>query len=269
MTPTKEQLKQFVNQLNEATKKEVITIEATPVAELPLTSSKFSGLPYVPKGGSLPTDEQGNSFLMLSQINCEELPENSIYPKKGILQFWIIDGDDLYGMDFENPCSNKGKRIIYYPEIVEALSPEQIKEQYVLTEGYTPMNPHQELALTFTSKSEGISINDYRFDTIFSEKWNSYFSQEIDDMWDLPEEISDILWDLIPDAMEHRIGGYPHFNQQDPRDEDSPYTELLLQIDSDVTDIMWGDHSVANFFIKKEDLQKCNFDDVLYNWDCS
>lgn len=82
MTPTKEQLKQFVNQLNEATKKEVITIEATPVAELPLTSSKFSGLPYVPKGGSLPTDEQGNSFLMLSQINCEELPENSIYPKK-------------------------------------------------------------------------------------------------------------------------------------------------------------------------------------------
>ena len=131
------------------------------------------------------------------------------------------------------------------------------------------MNPHQELALTFTSKSEGISINDYRFDTIFSEKWNSYFSQEIDDMWDLPEEISDILWDLIPDAMEHRIGGYPHFNQQDPRDEDSPYTELLLQIDSDVTDIMWGDHSVANFFIKKEDLQKCNFEDVLYNWDCS
>ncbi len=269
MTPTKEQLEQFVNQLNEATKKEVITIEATPVAELPLTSSKFSGLPYVPKGGSLPTDEQGNSFLMLAQINCEQLPENSIYPKKGILQFWIIDGDDLYGMDFDNPCSNKGKRIIYYPEIVEALSPEEIKEQYVLTEGYTPMNPHQELELTFTSKSEGISINDYRFDTIFSEKWNSYFSQEIDDMWDLPEEISDILWDLIPDAMEHRIGGYPHFNQQDLRDEDSPYTELLLQIDSDVTDIMWGDHSVANFFIKKEDLQKCNFDDVLYNWDCS
>lgn len=128
MTPTKEQLKQFVNQLNEATKKEVITIEATPVAQLPLTSSKFSGLPYVPKGDSLPTDEQGNSFLMLAQINCEELPENSIYPKKGILQFWIIDGDDLYGMDFDNPCSNKGKRIIYYPEIVEALSPEQIKE---------------------------------------------------------------------------------------------------------------------------------------------
>ena len=91
----------------------MITIEATPVAELPLTSSKFSGLPYVPKGGSLPTDEQGNSFLMLSQINCEELPENSIYPKKGILQFWIIDGDDLYGMDFDTLVAIKGKRIIY------------------------------------------------------------------------------------------------------------------------------------------------------------
>ncbi|WP_454956103.1 DUF1963 domain-containing protein [Capnocytophaga gingivalis] len=26
---------------------------------------------------------------------------------------------------------------------------------------------------------------------------------------------------------------------------------------------------MANFFINREDLAHCKFDDVLYNWDCS
>ncbi|KAL7722457.1 Cytoplasmic protein [Entamoeba marina] len=33
------------------------------------------------------------------------------------------------------------------------------------------------------------------------------------------------------------------------------------------TGTMWWDEGVANFFIKKEDLMKRNFNDVLYTWD--
>ena len=71
----------------------------------------------------------------------------------------------------------------------------------------------------------------------------------------------------------HKIGGYPAFAQDDPR-EAGTYTELLLQIDSDWNDeeedysIMWGDAGVGNFFISRENLEKLNFEDVLYNWDC-
>ena len=84
----------------------------------------------------------------------------------------------------------------------------------------------------------------------------------------MPQETRELLGELLPEGAEHRIGGYPYFTQQDPREEDLPFTELLLQMDSDGDHIMWGTMGVANFFINKKDLQYCNFEEVLYNWDC-
>nr|MCR5080229.1 DUF1963 domain-containing protein [Treponema sp.] len=69
----------------------------------------------------------------------------------------------------------------------------------------------------------------------------------------------------------HRISGYPYFTQYDPRSADDGYDVLLLQIDTDDdggNQIMWGDSGIANFFIKREDLKKRDFSNVLYNWDC-
>jgi uncharacterized protein YwqG len=43
--------------------------------------------------------------------------------------------------------------------------------------------------------------------------------------------------------------------------------QLLLQIDSDHKDILWGDEGIANFFIHPEDLEDLEFSEVLYNWD--
>lgn len=67
----------------------------------------------------------------------------------------------------------------------------------------------------------------------------------------------------------HKLLGYPSFTQSDPRyDTYAKYDTLLLQIDSDGDDIMWGDCGVANFFINKEDLKNKDFSKILYNWDC-
>lgn len=67
--------------------------------------------------------------------------------------------------------------------------------------------------------------------------------------------------------------GYPDFSWigSDPRDENSPYDTLLFQIDSEIYDggeeyILWGDGSVANFFIRHEDLENLDFSRVLYYW---
>ena len=207
MTPTKEQLKQFVNQLNEATKKEVITIETTPVAELPLTSSKFSGLPYVPKGGSLPTDEQGNSFLMLAQINCEQLPENSLYPKKGLLQFWIAATDDyLYGIDFDNPCSNDNKRVLYYPTIGEALPIDGFAEHYTFEDCYLPFDADLQFAISFRKEIEAISLAEKAAHRFFVEKWNETFLDTIEHFWFLPNDTCEKIYDLLDKEMGHKIG---------------------------------------------------------------
>ena len=258
MEPTQEQIKALVATLNKATLKEVITIETREEENLALIDSKFGGYPYVPKDGRIPRDSEGNPFFMVAQINCEQLPENSIYPKKGLLQFWIIDGDDLFGLDLQNPCSNVGKRILYFPKPTDGLSLDEVKLQYVLTEEYTPM----------TKREEGITLSDVNFDRLFTDMWNETFSDKIETIWDLPQETRELLGDLLPEGAEHRIGGYPYFTQQDPREEDSPFTELLLQMDSDGDHIMWGTMGVANFFINKKDLQNCNFEEVLYNWDC-
>ncbi|MEK3889148.1 DUF1963 domain-containing protein [Bacillus sp. FSL K6-3431] len=44
---------------------------------------------------------------------------------------------------------------------------------------------------------------------------------------------------------------------------------MLLQIDSEFEKgMMWGDSGVANFFIRKQDLERLDFSHVLYNWDC-
>ena len=78
----------------------------------------------------------------------------------------------------------------------------------------------------------------------------------------------------------HRIGGYPCFEQFDPRD-DSPalqaYDTLLLQIVSHTAPdeqgheqelIMFGDLGGCQFFIPAEKLRNRDFTDILYTWDC-
>jgi uncharacterized protein YwqG len=75
---------------------------------------------------------------------------------------------------------------------------------------------------------------------------------------------------VFPDEG-HKIGGYAYFTQSDPRDEKEDRSDwvLLLQMDSQGDDILWGDVGVGNFFIHPDDLKRKDFSKVLYNWDCT
>ena len=77
----------------------------------------------------------------------------------------------------------------------------------------------------------------------------------------------------------HRIGGYPCFEQYDPREELNleKYDTLLLQIVSHIhpnnnggedTLIMFGDLGGCQFFIPKDKLIARDFSDVMFWWDC-
>ena len=274
MLPTQTQIKQLIAHLNATTQREVIRISLSLADNLALTDSKFGGLPYIPQGGSLPTSVEGKPLFMLAQINCEQLPENNLYPQKGLLQFWIAPTTDyLYGLDLNNPCSNDNKRVLYYPTITEALPIEAFVENYTFEDRYLPFSANLQFALHFSKDTETFSLDEGWAKRLFIEKWNETFSDNIKDMWNLPEEICQIIDSLLlKNTMRHKIGGYPYFTQVDRREENDPHTLLLLQIDSDEIDnaeIMWGDCGVANFFITPKDLASCKFDEVLYNWDCS
>ena len=90
MTPTQAQIEQFVADLNATTQREVICISLSLADNLALTDSKLGGTPYIPKDGTLPTSVDGKPLFMLAQINCEQLPENTLYPKKDSCSFGLL-----------------------------------------------------------------------------------------------------------------------------------------------------------------------------------
>ena len=86
----KEKLNAFIEDFKKEALLDVIKIELTANPTVGITQSKVGGHFYSPKSACIPTNDKGEQLMFLAQINCEELPENAIYPKKGIVQFWIM-----------------------------------------------------------------------------------------------------------------------------------------------------------------------------------
>jgi uncharacterized protein YwqG len=116
----------------------------------------------------------------------------------------------------------------------------------------------QEAKLHFSIGYAPVSAEDYQFEKYIGMTAFDFFKQ-----------YGELYEDTFP-SLGHKMAGYAHFTQADPRIEKfSDHEVLLLQIDTDDEHgIMWGDCGVGNFFIKKENLKNLDFSKVLYNWDC-
>ena len=281
-----DQVRTVMSLLNERDQSQVICITTTVSPEpLPVTSSKFGGVPYLPEGVDAPTNTHGDPLGMIAQINCAELPDNDIYPKTGIVQFWMNLADGLWGMDFENPIAQNNTRVTYYPEVgapdTKAALP-QIDWEDV---GWPIYPENVELALSFEVIQQGDVILSEEFFDTFVEQWNSlYPDQTIEELDELDDLSDELVTDFFDDFAEfHKIGGKPIFVQNDPRDfEDNlkNYTvDLLTIVSGDVHDprrgedsrnieIMWGDMGTANWLIMPEQLAACDFSQVLFEWSC-
>lgn len=248
-----------------------------PCAKLKLTDekpdifqSKVGGLGYIPHDGDFPTDSEGRQLRLLAQINCSEVSLEQ-FPKQGLLQFWILN-DDVFGMNFDDSTKQDTFRIIYHKDIDMSVTEDEVKSKFKENEfdNDNMMPNNGEYKIKFNIEEDLLPMCDCSFDTKFTEKYNQLFPEN------QIEYFSDVDVDIDETEEEagfgHKIGGYPAFTQCDPRDEDSEYDFLLLQLDSDYdgdkTMIMWGDSGVGNFFINSEKLKNLDFSDVLYNWDC-
>lgn len=181
-------------------------------------------------------------YIFLAQINFSELPENDIFPKKGLLQFFVLN-DDCYGLF--NETEKDGFKVVYHEDIEGGFEIETDRSIE-----YSPIYKPN-LGMNFEATEEYLSYADYRFENYYS------------------EDLTDEMYDTF-DGSGSKILGYPAFTQYDPRDNggfDDKYDTLLLQLDSD-ENMMWGDSGVANFFINGEKLRNGDFSDILYNWDC-
>lgn len=238
--------------------------------------SKFLGLPYLPKSISPPQTPQGDYLYLLAQINFAETPQLGGFPTQGILQFYLAPSD-LYGADLDHPTRQSGFRVMYHAELKMDISRlvtdfDWMPSPWKNDEGYMPFEvfsnylskPNSCFALTFERKIAPISPCDYQYAALIDH-----------DPFATSEANSNGETDCYFDQFSgHRLGGYPLFTQSDPRGYlplgEEPY-RLLLQIDSDINnqiDILWGDTGICNFFIRQSALDRLDFSEVLYNWDC-
>ena len=117
---TEAQVRRVLDVMNQGKLKQAIRITATPSQQpLPKTASKFGGVPYLPVGESAPTNASGQPLGMIAQINCAQLPQNNIYPKSGMLQFWIDPHDTVWGYDYNKPAVQENWRVLYYESVDE------------------------------------------------------------------------------------------------------------------------------------------------------
>lgn len=276
---------EMISRAIEKVKRDTITdkhIKITVVGEDPTLSifdSKFGGIPYLPQDAKVPVDSEGVQLGLLAQVNCSDLPENDLYPKTGLVQFWI-GRDDLMGLDEE-----EGSKVIYYPELDRMVTEMDVLEKYKLfdeddRDEYSPFEPaYNTLKIAFEEKPVSITAVDYRFEEIFCNAINELYPEaNVTDMW---TDIDDFSLDKVFNEFSnegHSIGGYPLFIQEDPRqydEEKEEYNVMLLQVDSEFVEgerrylIIWGDCGIANFFIREKDLKAQDFSNILYNWDCS
>ena len=251
---------------------------------VPVTASKFGGAPYLPAGAQAPTNESGKPLGMIAQINCAELPKNELYPKTGILQFWIDsgeeEGDEYWGFNANDIANQANIRVIYYPQVGEATPAGHPAVTAARSEDWPIYPPEAELALTFKKKHESLSDTSREFEARFVHRWNEkHPEQTINEVYEIDRlhDGENIAYDLTDSTEYHKLGGYPSFVQSDPR-ENNPelqeYTVNLLTIASEEAkndgdgDIMWGDMGTANWLITPQQLADRDFSKVLFEWNC-
>lgn len=274
---TLEDINKVIEKIKNDNTNECINIMLKENNNLGITDSKFGGIPYIANDSDIPKDSNDMQLALLAQINCTELPENDLYPKEGLVQFWISRNKN-FGLN-----NREDYRVKYIKETKDGITNEDILNKYNLPnedndEEYSPFNKkNTSFALTFEKGMSSITSNDFQFEEVILQTIQELFpNEDVKDLYDdLERDILDVLFKAF-NGVNHAIGAYPTFTQWDPRNPDEPnaYDITLLQVesqwsnDSNDAQIMWGDSGVANFFINKEKLANLDFEDVLFNWDC-
>lgn len=303
------EIKKILNQVKENTMTDVIRIR-TKVSNkrLGLTESKFGGTPYWPDINNYPIANKRKVYMtLLAQINFSDLPKNSVFPGKGLLQFFLLDNGwpseykVVYHKDIDEsvtplPCFHEGeldasKKVNEYipttlmqdtivvktPDGKKRLMDFHGEEFFWRDAGFPVMG---ELALDFSLESDHVNMTEDCFEDEIrkaAKQLNIVLPEYIDNGWALlPEEETAGETKIFDDFLNggHKLLGHPYFVQNDCKDDGDV---LLFQMDSADSDsgetdnqnfIMFGDAGVGRFFIPHDDLKKLDFTHVTYDWDC-
>ena len=218
-----------------------------------------------------PVDSSGAPMKLLAAIWCSEVRGVPDFPARGVLRFYVAD-NDLYGADFDHPTVQSDFRVLF-DEDEEAFDG-TLRDDPTVSDAFPIQHA---LPIRLTPAVGSVRASDHRFASCADAALRK---AGLDCTFDgLEDNENDFLTEQCTYAG-HRIGGYPCFEQYDPREDDpalQEYDTLLLQIVSHTSPdekgneralIMFGDLGGCQFFIPAEKLRSRDFSDILYSWDC-
>lgn len=242
----------IVDQIQAESKRPVCRVHLSREA-FGIADSHLGGVPYVPRDGQIPTDEDGNQLWLCAQINFAQLPPMEGFPTEGILQFFLSDFDRDGGFGIcssEDGIAQGDWRTAFYPTVdasvteAECLAKmavpwEEASKEHMprpahkfdlqdIEKGNTFLwrCPDRPLKMTYLPvEEEGVNHEDYRFGVLFAEALKAHFPKE-DPEGFMPYELDSgsteerearaKIWKQI-ECGGCKIGGYPRYCQDDPR----------------------------------------------------
>ena len=259
--------------------------------EVPVGRSKIGGKPDLPpgfewfyyKGETDDGEEPKNRPLsFLAQINCSEASKydkNSLLPKKGMLYFFYELETQAWGFD---PKDKGSAKVYYYPGEVKGLIrtdfPSDLSEEFQFPE----------VPISFLTQKELPDFEEFLawHEGIENDQWEQYDEAKNKIVGEVEEEkITKLLGyaDLVQGSMlleceEVSNGIYTGDNSVEiPEDDARRYKEnctrwqLLFQMDSIEMkgfDMCWGDMGRIYFYIRKDDLARCDFENCWLIQQC-
>lgn len=247
-----EKLERVVSEVKKHTARESYSIELLQ-EKTTIFDSKFGGLPYWDLSKEYPVDKNGNKLILLAQINLEQ--ENFGSDKlvnRGMLQFFVENEFDCVEQDVN--------KVIYHENIDIKVTEEDIKKLNIPTtfDSQIDITIKDEYKLIFKKVKEAISFNDYRFYEVLEKAYNKlYDTNDFDEMWDKWTEY-DAIYDKFSDGAGHKLLGFPHFCQEDPR---SAIISNASQNQSNVklaTSLNENGNKTMSWFPSASDMNKIN-----------
>lgn len=278
-------IKRILQRVKENTRTESISIKTRiSSGRLPLTCSKFGGVPYWPDNRDYPKTDTGIPLTMLAQIDLSDVPENSLLPDKGLLQFfvWNLEDWDNYRVVYHKDCGAPvSPHLDTFPTSLVPKTAGDPGKRFTAPDTFWGENGlfpiTGEMSLEFSKKYEPANVTENCFESEFikaAEQLGIHIPDGFDVYDCLPDELYDEFYDY---GGGHKLLGRPCFVQYDYREGESKDDILLFQIDSTWPDsgetdsdhfINFGIDGTAGFFIKKDDLRKLDFSHVYYDWAC-
>lgn len=269
------------------------TIECSFVKEdsIPIGSSKFGGQPDLPpdfrwyyfEGQGMDNTVKSRPLSFLAQINCQEISKydtESLLPASGILYFFYELDSMTWGFDPKDAGSAK---VFYYDGDISKLErvdfPADLEEDYQMPELKIQLSNRNDLPSyeEFSSDFEYDDIGDKEMDDYDDIRENYLNTEE-------KNTISKILGyaDVIQGEMrlecEEIANSIYCGSPQDIDSEkfvklkqDSKQWQLLFQLDTvecDDFELMFGDCGRIYYYIRKDDLRNCNFDNCWLILQC-